>query len=63
MEKINNFDEFKNQMDALVEGIKKDAEKFYSNDNKAAALRLRKGLKTIKLFVQEVSNATLPKNK
>jgi len=63
MEKINSFDEFKKQMDALVEGIKKDAEKFYSNDNKAAGVRLRKGLKSIKSFVQEVSNATSPKNK
>ena len=54
------FDDFKKEITTLIEGMSKDAEKFYNNDNKAAAVRLRKGYKTIKQYVHEVSNATLP---
>ncbi len=55
------FTEFKTQMDTLIENIKKDAEKFYEKENRAAGVRLRKGLKAIKLYVQEVSKATAAK--
>ena len=55
------FDDFKKEINSLIEGITKDAEKFYNNDNKAAAVRLRKGYKAIKQYVHEVSNQTLPK--
>jgi hypothetical protein len=54
------FDDFKKEIDTLIEGMRKDAEKFYNNDNKAAAVRLRKAYKTIKQFVHETSNSTLP---
>ena len=56
------YETFKGEMDRLVEGLEKDAEKFYNKNNKAAGVRLRKGLKNIKLFVQDVSNGTAPKN-
>lgn len=55
-EKLN---EFKNELNRMVELITKDAEKFYNNENKAAGIRLRKGLKEIKLYVDSVSKETL----
>ena len=62
-EECIEFETFKGEMDRLIEGLSKDAEKFYNKDNKAAGVRLRKALKNIKLFVQDVSNGTAPKNK
>jgi len=55
------FAVFKKQMDTLIENLKKDAEKFYEKDNRAAGVRLRKGLKAIKSYVQEVSKETSTK--
>ena len=66
MEQTNDcqqFEDFKKEMDSMIESIKSDAKKFYNNENKAAGVRLRKGLKAIKQYVHEVSNATSPKNK
>jgi hypothetical protein len=60
-EECAKFNEFKTGINDLIEGIKKDAEKFYDKDNKAAGLRLRKGLKTIKQYVHKTINETLPK--
>lgn len=60
-ETSTKFTEFKTQMDTLIENIKKDAEKFYEKENRAAGVRLRKGLKAIKAYVQEVSKATAAK--
>ena len=55
------FDDFKKEINLLIEGIAKDAEKFYKNGNKAAGIRLRKGYKGIKQYVHQVSNETLNK--
>ena len=63
MEKTNEcqqFDEFKKEIETLIESMREDAIKFYNKDNKAASVRLRKGYKTIKQYVHEISNATLP---
>ena len=63
MEKTNEcqqFEDFKKEMETLIENIRVDAEKFYNKDNKAASVRLRKGYKAIKQYVHEMSNATLP---
>lgn len=46
---------FKTQMDSLIENLKNDMEKFYDKENKAAGMRLRKGLKAIKEQVKEAS--------
>jgi len=64
MEKINEckqFDDFKKEINTLIESMTKDAEKFYNNENKAAGVRLRKSYKAIKQYVHEVSNETSPK--
>ena len=53
---MENFNELKN----LVASLEEDATKFYEKDNKAAGVRLRKGLQEIKTLAQslliEVSN-------
>ena len=54
-----NFNEFKNELNRMVELITKDAEKFYNNENKAAGVRLRKGFKEIKTYVDTVSKESL----
>ena len=61
LNECKKFIEFKTQMNTLIEGIQKDAEKFYDKENRAAGVRLRKGLKVIKLYVQEVSKETAAK--
>lgn len=65
MEKNNEckeFEELKKELDFLLTSIKKDAEEFFNKENKAAGIRLRKGLKIMKTYVQDVINSTLPKN-
>jgi hypothetical protein len=52
---------FKAELDRLIGLISDDARKFYDKENKSAGIRLRKGLKVIKNYVQSVSNETSPK--
>lgn len=64
MEPINECEKlnaFKVELNRLVESISPDAIKFYNKENKSAGIRLRKGLKTIKSYIQNVSNETSPK--
>jgi hypothetical protein len=53
---MENFNELK----TLISSLEEDATKFYEKDNKAAGVRLRKGLQEIKTAAQalriEVSN-------
>jgi len=66
MEKTNEckeFNDFKSEIDRMVENMKKDIEKFYVNENMSAGVRIRKSLKAMKQYVHSVSNETLPKNK
>jgi len=41
-----------NELKALVVGLEEDATKFYEKNNKAAGVRLRKGLQDIKSTAQ-----------
>ena len=64
MEKINEnpqFDAFKKEIETLIAAMEIDADKFYNKEQKAAAVRLRKGYKAIKSYVDSVSKETLPK--
>ena len=61
METTNQFDAFKTEINRLIEAMAIDADKFYNKEQKAAGVRLRKGYKTIKTYIQEVSNETSPK--
>ena len=42
------------QLEALVESLKEDFDKFYEGGNKAAGTRVRKGMLELKNFAQEV---------
>ena len=42
------------QLDALVESLKEDFDKFYEGGNKAAGTRVRKGMLELKNLAQEV---------
>jgi len=41
-----------NELKALVSSLEEDAVKFYEKDNKAAGVRLRKGLQSIRVSAQ-----------
>ena len=43
-----------NELKALVASLEEDATKFYEKENKAAGVRLRKGLQEIKSMVEEI---------
>jgi len=58
---IKQFDDFKKEINNLVDSMSVDADKFYNKEQKAAGLRLRKTLKVIKQLVQATSNETLQK--
>ena len=47
---MNQFNELKQ----LVESLTADADKFYDKGNKAAGVRLRKGLQSIKTTAQDI---------
>jgi hypothetical protein len=57
--KMENFNELKNTLLAIEE----DAAKFYDKGNKAAGVRLRKGLQDIKSLAQSVRQDVSTKNK
>ncbi len=64
MEQINNckeLDEIKDELIRLLETLRPDAEKFYTKKQQAAGVRLRKGYKMIKGYVDSVSKKTLNK--
>ncbi len=43
-----------NQLKSLVESFEKDFEKFYVKDNKAAGVRVRKHMQTLRNMAQEI---------
>jgi hypothetical protein len=56
---MENFNELKQTLLALEE----DATKFYEKSNKAAGVRLRKGLQDIKALSQSIRQDVSSKNK
>lgn len=51
------------ELKTLIESLEEDANKFYEKDNKAAGVRLRKGLQDIKVLAQELRLDVSSKNK
>ena len=51
-----------NQLKTLVAGLEEDATKFYDKNNKAAGVRLRKGLQDIKTLSQVLRQDVSAKN-
>ena len=56
---MENFNELK----TLIASLEEDAIKFYEKDNKAAGVRLRKGLQDIKTSAQALRIEVSNKNK
>jgi hypothetical protein len=52
-----------NELKMLVANLEEDATKFYEKDNKAAGVRLRKGLQDIKAIAQALRLDVSEKNK
>ena len=53
-----------NELKALVASLEEDATKFYEKENKAAGVRLRKGLQEIKSMAQALRlDVSYKKNK
>lgn len=52
-----------NELKTLVASLEEDATKFYEKDNKAAGVRLRKGLQDIKALAQALRLDVSEKNK
>lgn len=52
-----------NDLKALVASLEEDATKFFEKENKAAGVRLRKGLQEIKALAQVVRQEVSGKNK
>jgi hypothetical protein len=59
MNKMDNFNELK----TLITSLEEDAIKFYEKENKAAGVRLRKGLQEIKTIAQALRIEVSNKNK
>ena len=59
---IKQYDDFKKEINILIDSMANDADKFYNKEQKAAGLRLRKVFKIIKQLVQNTSNETSKKN-
>jgi hypothetical protein len=51
------------QLKALISSLEEDVTKFYEKDNKAAGVRVRKGLQDIKALAQSMRNEVSEKNK
>lgn len=58
---MTKFETIKSEISKLIASMEIDADKFYNKEQKAAGVRLRKGYKAIKQFIQETSNETTPK--
>lgn len=56
---MENFNELK----TLIASLEEDAIKFYEKDNKAAGVRLRKGLQEVKTSAQALRIEVSNKNK
>jgi hypothetical protein len=56
---MDKFNELKN----IVAGLDEDASKFYEKNNKAAGVRLRKGLQEIRTLAQALRQDVSAKNK
>lgn len=52
-----------NELETYLQTLKDDADKFYNKDNKAAGVRLTKGMQTLKALAQEVRKDVFTKNK
>jgi hypothetical protein len=52
-----------NELKALIASIEDDAVKFYEKENKAAGVRLRKGLQEIRVTAQNLRLDVSEKNK
>ncbi len=58
---MTKFEEIKSEINKLLDEMAVDAEKFYVKEQKAASVRLRKGYKAIKQYVDGLSKETSPK--
>jgi hypothetical protein len=58
---MTKFEEIKLEINKLVDEMASDAEKFYVKEQKAASVRLRKGYKAIKQYVDGLSKETSSK--
>ena len=56
---MDKFNELKN----IIAGLEEDATKFYEKNNKAAGVRLRKGLQDIRTLSQALRQDVSAKNK
>jgi hypothetical protein len=52
-----------NELKELINSIEEDAVKFYEKDNKAAGVRLRKGLQAVRVMSQDLRLGVSSKNK
>lgn len=52
-----------NELKDIIAGLEEDASKFYEKNNKAAGVRLRKGLQEIRTLAQALRQDVSAKNK
>jgi hypothetical protein len=52
-----------NELKTLIASLEEDATKFFNKDNKAAGVRLRKGLQDVKTLAQAIRVEVSDKNK
>lgn len=52
-----------NELKEIIAGLEEDATKFYDKNNKAAGVRLRKGLQDIRTLAQALRQDVSAKNK
>lgn len=52
-----------NELKTLIASMEEDAAKFFNKDNKAAGVRLRKGLQDVKALSQAIRVEVSDKNK
>jgi hypothetical protein len=52
-----------NELKTLIATLEEDAAKFFNKDNKAAGVRLRKGLQDVKSLAQAIRVEVSDKNK
>lgn len=52
-----------NELKSLISSIEEDATKYYEKNNKAAGVRLRKGLQEIRMMSQEIRQDVSSRNK
>lgn len=52
-----------NELKDIIGGLEEDASKFYEKNNKAAGVRLRKGLQDVRTLAQALRQDVSAKNK